>query len=174
MTPFEPIADQLIEAIEAAKISKAIGGFDITLNEHQKGKFAPHWQPHAWILVPEKGDPTPPYDLQEAFPEGHPHRVQTGDDQEVQRKSGRDCVRTEGGLLTKNQPPKSSQEGWERKKPERSLPTTSSSPEIGTDVDARSDWSRKAGVPLWRRGDRSTERLSDLTDTSETIDTAYR
>ena len=54
MTPFEPIADQLIEAIEAAKISKAIGGFDITLNEHQKRKFAPHWQPHAWILVPKK------------------------------------------------------------------------------------------------------------------------
>jgi hypothetical protein len=54
MTPFEPIAGQLIEAIEAARISKAIGGFDITLNEHQKRKFAPHWQPHAWILVPKK------------------------------------------------------------------------------------------------------------------------
>jgi hypothetical protein len=52
VTPFELIAGQLIEAIEAARISKAIGGFDITLNEHQKGKFAPHWQPHAWILVP--------------------------------------------------------------------------------------------------------------------------
>jgi hypothetical protein len=41
VTPFELIAGQLIEAIEAARISKAIGGFDITLNEHQKGKFAP-------------------------------------------------------------------------------------------------------------------------------------
>jgi hypothetical protein len=54
MTPFEPIAGQLVDAIEAAGISKAIGGFDITLNEHQKGKFPPHWQPHAWILVPKK------------------------------------------------------------------------------------------------------------------------
>jgi hypothetical protein len=52
MTPFEPIAGQLVDATEAAGISKAIGGFDITLNEHQKRKFAPHWQPHAWILVP--------------------------------------------------------------------------------------------------------------------------
>jgi hypothetical protein len=54
VTPFEPIAGQLIEAIEAARISKAIGGFDITLNEHQKRKFAPHWQPHAWIFVLKK------------------------------------------------------------------------------------------------------------------------
>ena len=53
MTPFDPIMNQLVEAMEAAGIPKGIGGFDITMNEHQRGKFEPHWQPHAWILVPK-------------------------------------------------------------------------------------------------------------------------
>jgi hypothetical protein len=30
----------------------AIGGFDVSLNEHANGDFDPHWSPHVWAVVP--------------------------------------------------------------------------------------------------------------------------
>jgi hypothetical protein len=32
----------------------AVGGFDISLNEHETGEFAPYWAPHAFIFVPAR------------------------------------------------------------------------------------------------------------------------
>jgi hypothetical protein len=32
----------------------AVGGFDISLNEHETEEFAPYWSPHAFILVPSR------------------------------------------------------------------------------------------------------------------------
>lgn len=31
---------------------QAIGGFDVSANEHAEQCFAPHYRPHAWIIVP--------------------------------------------------------------------------------------------------------------------------
>ena len=51
---FERLRRHLQLALKAAKIRQAIGGFDISMNEHENGKFVPHWRPHAWILVVTK------------------------------------------------------------------------------------------------------------------------
>ena len=32
----------------------AVGGFDVSLNEHEAEEFAPYWAPHAFILVPSR------------------------------------------------------------------------------------------------------------------------
>ena len=39
---------------EGGRIEQAIGGFDISANEHVNSKFAPHWRPHAWFFVSTK------------------------------------------------------------------------------------------------------------------------
>jgi hypothetical protein len=53
-TMFERLRRHLQVALKATKIRQAIGGFDISMNEHENGKFVPHWRPHAWILVATK------------------------------------------------------------------------------------------------------------------------
>jgi hypothetical protein len=53
-TMFERLRRHLQAALKAAEIRQAIGGFDISMNEHENGKFVPHWRPHAWILVATK------------------------------------------------------------------------------------------------------------------------
>jgi hypothetical protein len=49
-TMFERLRRHFRAALKAAAIRLAIGGFDISMNEHQDGKFVSHWRPHAWIL----------------------------------------------------------------------------------------------------------------------------
>jgi hypothetical protein len=41
-TMFARLRRHLQAALKAADIRLAIGGFDISMNEHQDGKFAPH------------------------------------------------------------------------------------------------------------------------------------
>lgn len=54
MSPFKDLDRQLRAALRKARISLAIGGFDISMNEHQSGVFTPHWKPHAWVFVSEQ------------------------------------------------------------------------------------------------------------------------
>ena len=53
-TMFQRLRRHLRFSLKAAGIRQAIGGFDISMNEHENGKFVPHWRPHAWILVTTK------------------------------------------------------------------------------------------------------------------------
>lgn len=50
-TMCERLRRHLQVALTAAKIREAVGGFDISMNEHENGKFIPHRRPHVWILV---------------------------------------------------------------------------------------------------------------------------
>jgi hypothetical protein len=47
---FDGIERRLRGALEAVG-APAIGGFDVSANEHEADAFAPHWMPHAWILA---------------------------------------------------------------------------------------------------------------------------
>ncbi len=49
---FGRISTRLREALRKAGVRQAIGGFDISANEHQDGRFVPHYRPHAWIIIP--------------------------------------------------------------------------------------------------------------------------
>ena len=53
-TMFQRLRRHLRFSLQAAGIRHALGGFDISMNEHQDGKFVPHWRPHAWILISTK------------------------------------------------------------------------------------------------------------------------
>ena len=53
-TMFQRLRSHLRVSMKVAGIRQAIGGFDLSLNEHQDGKFIPHWRPHAWILISTK------------------------------------------------------------------------------------------------------------------------
>jgi hypothetical protein len=55
MNPFTKVGERLIAAFKAIKISHAIGGFDISINEHLTGDFPAHWRPHTWIFL-RKGE----------------------------------------------------------------------------------------------------------------------
>jgi hypothetical protein len=72
VSPFEPLREQLVEALKATGISRAIGGFDITMNEHQTESFDPHWQPHAWIFVPRREIRRREKTFREYFPKTKP------------------------------------------------------------------------------------------------------
>ena len=49
---FGRISTRLREALRKAGVGQAFGGFDISANEHKDGRFASHYRPHAWIMVP--------------------------------------------------------------------------------------------------------------------------
>jgi len=53
-TMFQALRRHIRVSLKTAGIRQAIGGFDISVNEHQDGKFVPHWRPHAWILISTK------------------------------------------------------------------------------------------------------------------------
>jgi hypothetical protein len=53
VNPFTSLHINLHTALDQSGISFAVGGFDISLNEHQTGAFASHWKPHAWVIVGE-------------------------------------------------------------------------------------------------------------------------
>jgi hypothetical protein len=40
-------------ALRAARIPWALGGFDVSVNEHRDGRFPPHYRPHLWVFVPQ-------------------------------------------------------------------------------------------------------------------------
>jgi hypothetical protein len=67
-TMFERLRRHLQAALKAAEIRQAIGGFDISMNERQDGKFVPHWRPHAWILVATKNPKRLRTHLKTTFP----------------------------------------------------------------------------------------------------------
>jgi hypothetical protein len=48
---FTGIRRRVSQVFESAGVA-AIGGFDVSLNEHADGDFAPHWLPHLWAIVP--------------------------------------------------------------------------------------------------------------------------
>jgi len=37
--------------LSESRLSFAFGGIDFSLNEHEDGKFEPHWSPHVWLVV---------------------------------------------------------------------------------------------------------------------------
>jgi len=49
--PFARLRRRLGAALREAKVDFAIGGFDISRNEHADKKFAPHWAPQAWLFM---------------------------------------------------------------------------------------------------------------------------
>jgi hypothetical protein len=49
---FGRISRRLREALRKAGVRQAVGGFDISANEHAEQRFVPHYRPHAWIIVP--------------------------------------------------------------------------------------------------------------------------
>ena len=53
---------------EGGRNSQAIGGFDISMNEHANGKFASHWRPHAWVFVATKDPKELKVCLKKEFP----------------------------------------------------------------------------------------------------------
>jgi len=55
MNPFSKVGEQLISAFKAIRITHAVGGFDVSINEHLTGDFPAHWRPHAWIFL-RKGE----------------------------------------------------------------------------------------------------------------------
>jgi hypothetical protein len=50
---FDETRRRLRRALEDVNVP-AVGGFDISLNEHETEEFAPYWAPHAFILVPAR------------------------------------------------------------------------------------------------------------------------
>jgi hypothetical protein len=67
-TMFEDLRRHIRGSLKAAGICQAIGGFDISMNEHQDGKFAAHWRPHAWILISTKDPESLRNHLKTRFP----------------------------------------------------------------------------------------------------------
>jgi hypothetical protein len=49
---FAPLSRKLRNALTAAGVRQAFGGFDVSANEHAAQRFAPHYRPHAWIFAP--------------------------------------------------------------------------------------------------------------------------
>lgn len=50
--PFSVVSQKLRAVLRKAGVRQAVGGFDISANEHAEQRFAPHYRPHAWIIVP--------------------------------------------------------------------------------------------------------------------------
>ena len=50
---FSELRRRLRHALEDVNVP-AVGGFDVSLNEHEAEEFAPYWAPHAFILVPSR------------------------------------------------------------------------------------------------------------------------
>ena len=48
---FELLEDRVHEALRAAGVSWALGGFDLSANEHQRSAFVPHYRPQLWFAV---------------------------------------------------------------------------------------------------------------------------
>ena len=65
---FLPLRHRLHRALRSAGIRQAIGGFDISMNEHVNGKFASHWRPHAWVFVATKDPKELKVCLKKEFP----------------------------------------------------------------------------------------------------------
>ena len=64
---FLGIRKRLVEALEYLGLP-ALGGFDVSGNEHQAHAFVPHWMPHAWIIAPGRRARQVKADLGEWFP----------------------------------------------------------------------------------------------------------
>jgi hypothetical protein len=64
---FEGIDWRLRSALSSVGVP-AVGGFDISANEHQANAFRPHWMPHAWILAPGRRMRRVEKDLRAWFP----------------------------------------------------------------------------------------------------------
>jgi hypothetical protein len=48
---FEGINRRTRRALSAVGVP-AVGGFDVSANEHEANAFSRHWMPHAWLLAP--------------------------------------------------------------------------------------------------------------------------
>jgi len=48
---FQGVSKALTQGFDEANIAFAVGGFDISFNEHQQRAFKPHWKPHAWVFM---------------------------------------------------------------------------------------------------------------------------
>jgi hypothetical protein len=49
---FADLRQKLQRAFAAAGVKWAVGGFDVSANEHATHRFSPHYRPHAWVIVP--------------------------------------------------------------------------------------------------------------------------
>ena len=49
---FQPLSRRLNDVVEQLPDRVVVGGFDVSLNEHQLGEVTvPVWQPHAWLFI---------------------------------------------------------------------------------------------------------------------------
>jgi hypothetical protein len=64
---FERIERRLRRALDRLRLL-AVGGFDISANEHEADEFEPHWMPHAWILAPGRRARRVENELRDWFP----------------------------------------------------------------------------------------------------------
>ena len=48
---FGRLSRLIARALRAAGIRQALGGFDVSANEHDAGRFDPHYRPHAYLFV---------------------------------------------------------------------------------------------------------------------------
>jgi hypothetical protein len=64
---FEGINRRLRRALSTVGVP-AVGGFDVSANEHEANAFRPHWMPHAWILAPGRRIRRVEEELREWFP----------------------------------------------------------------------------------------------------------
>jgi hypothetical protein len=72
---FGRLRRRLSSALHSAGIDEAIGGFDISLNEHRDGAFKPHWRPHAWIFIKSADVEPLRAELRSLFPKKAPVRL---------------------------------------------------------------------------------------------------
>jgi hypothetical protein len=64
---FRGIRKRLLDALEYLGLP-ALGGFDVSGNEHEARAFGPHWMPHAWIIAPGRRARQVTAELDEWFP----------------------------------------------------------------------------------------------------------
>lgn len=84
-------------ALRTAHIPWALGGFDVSVNEHRRGRFQPHYRPHIWMFVPrfafERGERSLSLLLPDQRERAAPRRGEP-----VRRRSSRPGVRPEAQL----------------------------------------------------------------------------
>jgi hypothetical protein len=48
----KPLHDSVKKVLRANGVKLALGGLDLSFNEHREHRFKPHWAPQLWLLVP--------------------------------------------------------------------------------------------------------------------------
>jgi len=68
MSPLFSLAHTMADALKSTGIDVAVGGLDISFNEHLTGDFDPHWLAHLRVLVPQRLPKSILSELRQHFP----------------------------------------------------------------------------------------------------------